>query len=159
MTAKISLRVSLHLWNVDQRRRELLRLLRDYRGVIDEVALFTGVTHPPRPLAEVRRLADKLGRVLPEFAALGLSCGINHLATIGHLDEDLDHSLNEPWQRMVDVGGRSMTDWSAPSSDGPRWASGRPARPTTSHSARRPATGSAKGVSIPPSPRSASCRT
>jgi hypothetical protein len=105
MKARISLRVSLHLWDVDQRRRELLRLLRDYRGVIDEVALFTGVTHTPRPLAEVRRLAGKLGRVLPEFAALGLSCGINHLATIGHLDEDLEHSLREPWQGMVDIGG------------------------------------------------------
>ncbi len=106
MKANISLRVSLYLWNDPRRRKELLRMLRQYRGVIDEVAIFTSVTHPALPLAVVRQRAAAIGEVLPEFARLGVRYGINHLSTIGHLDENLANSLNEPWQHMVDISGK-----------------------------------------------------
>jgi hypothetical protein len=46
-----------------------------------------------------------LAEVLAEFKTLGVAAGINHLATIGHLDENLENSLREPWQHLVDFDG------------------------------------------------------
>ncbi len=100
-----SLRVHYRTWSHAERCREQLDLLREFRGTIDEVAFFTGDTHPPLPLVEVRRRAALLSQILPEFRALGLRVGINHLATIGHLDENPENSLNEPWQHLVDLSG------------------------------------------------------
>jgi hypothetical protein len=51
--ARISIRVGGRLWLDVTRRRELLALVNDYRDVVDEVALFTGATHPPLPLAVI----------------------------------------------------------------------------------------------------------
>ncbi len=101
----ISLRVHYATWSDASRLREQLALLREFPGTIEEVALFTSVTHPPLPLAEVRRRAALLRDILPEFKALGLRTGINHLATLGHLDENPGNSLNEPWQHLVDKSG------------------------------------------------------
>lgn len=105
MSSKVSLRVSAYLWMNPQRCDELLALLQDYGGTIDEVAFFTSFTHPPLPLAVVEERARTLGEVLPRFKALGLSAGINHLSTLGHHEENLENSLNEPWQRMMDIDG------------------------------------------------------
>jgi len=105
MRSRISLRVSTYFWTSPQRCGELLTLLKNYKGVIDEVAFFTGFTHPPVPLKVIEERAGILEKVIPEFKALGLSSGINHLATFGHLDENLENSLNEPWQRMMDIDG------------------------------------------------------
>ena len=87
------------------RRGELLGLMRKYQGVIKEAAFFTSFTHPPLPLAEIARRSKMLGEIMPVFRELGLSAGINHLSTIGHLDENLDNSLDEPWQKITDVNG------------------------------------------------------
>jgi hypothetical protein len=103
--AKISIRAGVGQWMNQKRRDELLAFVHQYRDVIDEVALFTGFTHPPLPLAEVESRAGVLAEVLPPLKALGVTAGINHLATIGHLDENLENSLREPWQRLVDFNG------------------------------------------------------
>jgi len=105
MNVTISLRVQVHLWLNDNRRSELLARLREYRGTIEEVAFFTSITHPPLPYATISHYAERLAAIIPEFKALGLRTGINHLATIGHLDENLDNSLNEPWRKMTDING------------------------------------------------------
>jgi hypothetical protein len=106
MHATISLRVSTFIWMDEKLCAELLSWMKDYRGTITEIAFFTGFTHPPLPLAEIQRRADLLSRVIPQFKALGLRTGINHLATIGHLDENLENSLSEPWQHLVDMSGK-----------------------------------------------------
>ena len=105
MRTNVSLRVSWFLWADEDRRRELLELLREYHEAIDEVAFFTAFTHPPLPLAVVKERASMLADVMPRFREIGLAAGINHLATIGHLDENLPNSLDEPWQHLVDIGG------------------------------------------------------
>ena len=107
MSAKISLRVSTYLWLKEERLRDLLALLAEYRHTIGEVALFTGFTHPPLPLTVIEERAEELRRILPLFRALGLSAGINHLATVGHHSENLAGSLSEPWQRMMGLGGET----------------------------------------------------
>ena len=105
MNARISLRVSTYLWMDEQRCAELLDLVREYRDTLDEVAFFTGFTHPPLPLATLRARARRLAVIQPQFRAAGLAVGINHLSTMGHLDENLDNSLQEPWQHLVDISG------------------------------------------------------
>ena len=89
----------------DARRGELLVLLRDYRSTIEEVCFFTSSTHSVLPYAEIARRAGLLAGIIPEFKALGLRVGINHLVTLGHLDESLEQSLDEPWQKMTDITG------------------------------------------------------
>lgn len=101
----ISLRVSTFIWLDDRLCDQLLEWLAAYRDTIAEVAFFTGFTHPPLPLATLRQRAARLGAIIPRFQALGLRSGINHLATIGHLDENPENSLHEPWQHLVDISG------------------------------------------------------
>ena len=103
--ALVSLRISTHLWMNDTRRGELLKLLRDRRDTIEEICFFTSFSHSVLPYAETEHRAKLLRAIIPEFKALGLRSGINHLCTMGHLDEDLEHSLNEPWQRITDIDG------------------------------------------------------
>ncbi len=103
--ATISLRVWPQLWNNDARRAELLGLLRDRRDTIGEVCFFTSFTHSVLPFATLQERAEKLRAIIPDCQALGLRTGINHLSTMGHLDENLANSLDEPWQRITDIHG------------------------------------------------------
>jgi hypothetical protein len=103
----VSLRISPNLWMNDARRAELLALLRARRDTIEEVAFFTSFTHSVLPYAEIARRARLLAAIIPEFKALGLRVGINHLATLGHTDENLENSLNEPWQRITGIDGKA----------------------------------------------------
>jgi len=103
--AIISLRVSTHLWMDAARRAELLDLLRERRETIEEVCFFTSFTHSVLPFATLQERAELLKAIIPEFKALGLRVGINHLSTFGHCDENLGNSLNEPWQRMTAIDG------------------------------------------------------
>jgi hypothetical protein len=113
--AYISYRISPMLWLRADRRTELLAMLAARRDTVDEVAFFTGYTHPPLPLAVLRERAALLGEIMPAFRALGLVTGINHLATIGHLNENLEGSLNEPWTRMTDIDGHTAAGCYCPS--------------------------------------------
>jgi hypothetical protein len=106
MKATISLRVTPLIWMNPVLLANLLAWMKQYHGTIEEVALFTAFTHPPLPLAEIKRRAALLAEVIPQFRALGLRTGINHLATLGHIDENLENSLREPWQHLVDVSGK-----------------------------------------------------
>ena len=105
MPATISLRIGTYFFMQSQRRDELLVMLERYQETIKEVAFFTGFTHPAVPLPTLRERAAVLADFIPRCQALGLSTGINHLATIGHLDENLENSLREPWQHLVDLDG------------------------------------------------------
>lgn len=103
--ARISIRIPSDQWLKPARREVMLAFVQEHRDTIDEVALFTALTHPPLPLADVESRATVLRDTIPQFQALGLPTGINHLATIGHLDENLEYSLREPWQHLVDFDG------------------------------------------------------
>ncbi|HEY3377179.1 MAG TPA: hypothetical protein VGL77_06745 [Armatimonadota bacterium] len=105
MHSTTSLRISTFLWQDEARRLPLLSLLQEYRDTIEEVAFFTSFTHSVLPLAVIEREAEELAEIIPTFKAAGLRVGINHLATIGHLDENLINALDEPWQRLMDIDG------------------------------------------------------
>lgn len=103
--SRISLRVSTFLWMNSLRQADLLAWMKEYGEAVEEVAFFTSFTHPPLPLTTITERAAILAELIPRFQALGVCAGINHLSTLGHLDENPENSLNEPWQHMVDMDG------------------------------------------------------
>jgi len=105
MKAIFSLRISAMHWPNPQRNEELLELLRAH-PVVGEVAFFTQNTHPPLPLSVIQERAGVLRDLIPRYREIGVRAGINQLSTIGHLDENLENSLSEPWQRLVDSNGK-----------------------------------------------------
>ena len=102
---KVELRIGLPQLSNPTRVQDMVTYLQAHPGMVDEVALFTGLTHSPFPLPLIQERCKAIARALPQFKAIGLIAGINHMTTIGHLDEDLEHALNEPWQHLVDISG------------------------------------------------------
>lgn len=92
-------------WQDEKRLRALLRFFARHPQAVDELAFFTAQTHPPLPLEEINRRAERLRGVLAEVRAQGLGAGVNVLATIGHHEENLENSLAAPWQRVMDMRG------------------------------------------------------
>jgi hypothetical protein len=102
----VAFRISASQWLTDARFQALLKFFRKSPGVADELAFFTSNTHPPLPLAEMRRRAERLATLMPQVRREGMAAGVNILATMGHHEENLAGSLDEPWQRVVDPAGR-----------------------------------------------------
>jgi len=103
--AFISFRIGVGQWRSDDRYRELLALFQKYRGVTDEITFFTSATHPPLPLDELQRRCEVLARRIWQAKTLGYRAGINVLATIGHHNENLPHSLTGDHTRVTDPDG------------------------------------------------------
>ncbi|MCK4626986.1 MAG: hypothetical protein KAV00_16860, partial [Phycisphaerae bacterium] len=103
--SRVSFRIAVPQWETEERLEGLYRLFKEYAGATDEIAFFTGYTHPPTPLEVFRPRMDRLKEIMPRFRDLGMTAGINVLATIGHLEENLDNSLSEPWQRLMAPDG------------------------------------------------------
>ncbi len=103
----VMLRIGPSLWLEDESLATLFSYLQRHPGTVDELAFFTHHTHAPLPLAELRRRFERLEAVMASARSeLGVAAGINVLATMGHHDENLDFSLDEQWQRVVDPDGR-----------------------------------------------------
>ena len=81
-------------------------LSRTHPEAIDEVVFFTSFTHPPITYEVMAQRCERLATVLPQVRAAGYRVGINVLASMGHHEENLDHSLAEPWPRVTDQEGR-----------------------------------------------------
>lgn len=102
----VSFRIAPPQWLTDERFQALLAFFRKHPKTADELAFFTSGTHAPLTLQENLRRADRLSRVMALVRQEGMSAGINILATMGHHEENLESSLDEPWQRVVDPRGR-----------------------------------------------------
>lgn len=100
-----ALRVLPAHWLNDAALDRLLQSLARYPGAVDELVFFTAETHPPLPLDEFESRCQRLAAVLPRVRAHGYGAGINILATMGHHEEDLAHSLDEAWPRVTDLDG------------------------------------------------------
>ena len=101
----VALRVSTAQWMTDTGLQHLLRFLSQYPRAIDEIIFFTAFTHPPLPLDEMERRCRRLAEVMPIVQAAGYRVGINVLASMGHHNENLSHSLDMPWPRVTDPDG------------------------------------------------------
>ena len=113
----VAVRISAEQWLPDERFVALVDFLEKYHGTVDEVAFFTSGTHPPLPLAEITRRAECLAKRMPRIRARGMSPGINLLATMGHHEENLAGSLDEPWPRVMDPQGAVSRGSYCPASD------------------------------------------
>lgn len=102
----IAFRIGTPLWLTDDRFQALLDFFSRQAGAVDELAFFTSATHPPLPLDEMERRAERLSKILPLVRQRGMGAGINVLATMGHHEENLPYSLQAPWQHVRDSQGR-----------------------------------------------------
>ncbi|MEI6971887.1 MAG: hypothetical protein WCL44_10260 [bacterium] len=105
--AFISFRIGITTWLPEARFNEQLALFDKYKGVTDEVTLFTGETHPCLPLAVIRERAKILALRMDEVRRHGYRTGINLLATIGHHNENLSDSLAGPYTLLTDIDGKT----------------------------------------------------
>jgi hypothetical protein len=101
----VALRVGTAQWISDEGFQELMYFLGTHPQAIDEVAFFTSFTHPPLPLDEMGRRCARLAEILPKVRGARYRVGINVLASMGHHEENLPHSLTAPWPRVTDPQG------------------------------------------------------
>ena len=101
----IALRVGTAQWMSDEGFHDLMRFLGTHPQVIDEVVFFTSFTHPPLPLDEMERRCTRLAEIVSRVRVAGYHAGINVLASMGHHDENLPHSLATSWPRVTDPQG------------------------------------------------------
>jgi hypothetical protein len=104
--ALTSFRISPAHWLRDEQLEALFDFFNTQRGMVNELVFFTSSTHPPLPLDEIERRADRLRKVLPRVREQGMRAGINVLSTMGHHEENLPHSLQMPWQHVRDPEGK-----------------------------------------------------
>jgi hypothetical protein len=103
--AFVSLRVGIPLWNSDARFNELLALLDRHKGAVDEIALFSSITHAPIP-ADVFLERTRIMKLRMEEARKhGYRAGINIIATLGHHNENLENSLKGKYTHMTNIEG------------------------------------------------------
>lgn len=105
--AAMSIRVPTQRWLDADLFEELLGLLDANAGVVDELALFTAFTHPPIPLETVTGYAPVMKERIAAARARGYACGVNILATMGHHNENLSHSLQGDYTRRTDIDGNT----------------------------------------------------
>jgi len=104
--AYVSFRIGTSLWRDEACYNELLSLFEKYRGVTDEITFFTNETHAPLPLQEMENRIDTLQKRVAKAKSLGYKSGINILTTIGHHEENLDHSLKGNYTHLTDIDGK-----------------------------------------------------
>jgi len=102
----VAFRISPGQWLTDERFHAMLDFFKKDPGTADELAFFTSMTHPPLPLAEILKRTERLAKLMPLARREGMAAGINILATMGHHEENLEGSLDEPWQRVMDPQGK-----------------------------------------------------
>mgnify|MGYP001321865744 CR=1 FL=1 len=105
--AFMSIRIPTQRWLNAMMFTEVLDLLDANKGVVDELALFSGFTHPPLPLETVYHYAPAMKAAILAAKARGYACGVNILATMGHHSENLDNSLKGDYTRRTDLAGNT----------------------------------------------------
>lgn len=105
MTVYNSVRVPVSSWLEEAAFEELLALLGEYRDCVQQIAFFSSGFHPPMPLPLARERFALLRDRISRAKAMGFSCGINVLSTIGHHPERMDEALHGPWRHMTDIDG------------------------------------------------------
>ncbi len=103
----VMFRISPAHWLKEENLNNLVEFFGKREGLVDELAFFTHHTHAPLTLEELERRFKRLESVMMVVRErLKVKAGINVLATMGHHEENLEGSLNAPWQRVMDEKGR-----------------------------------------------------
>ncbi|MCL2751487.1 MAG: hypothetical protein FWE62_01885 [Firmicutes bacterium] len=102
-----SFRVGGLNWLDGKRFAKLLDLFDKYRGITQQITLFTTENFAPVALCKIEERAGILAERIRAAKARGYSCGINVTATVGHHSEDWDDTLQGPYFRMTNAQGRA----------------------------------------------------
>ncbi len=86
-----------------KRFNELIDYFDNYKGIIDEITFFTSGTHPPIPLDVLKRRVTIFKDRMEQARKRGYKAGINVLNTVGHLNENLENSLQGNYTRITDI--------------------------------------------------------
>jgi len=103
--ACVSLRVHLAQSLSENRFEELLAMLKNHRGFVDELAFFTHSIHPVEPLAMLEPVLEMLTKRMQRAREEGYRAGLNFLSTLGHIDEYLHYGLKGGFTRMTGING------------------------------------------------------
>ncbi|MEI6579569.1 MAG: hypothetical protein WCN92_08935 [Eubacteriales bacterium] len=103
----MSIRIPTQRWLDKTMFTEVLDLLDANKGVVDELALFSGFTHPPLPLETIYNYAPIMTASITAANARGYACGVNILSTMGHHNENLENSLTGDYTRRTDLEGKT----------------------------------------------------
>jgi hypothetical protein len=103
----IAFRITPEQWLVEEHFGKLLAFFDEQPKATDELAFFTSDTHSLLPLEEMEKRFLRLTEIIPRVRERGYRAGINVLSTMGHHEENLEGSITEPWQRLVDPDGRA----------------------------------------------------
>ena len=100
-----SIRIGMHYWEDEEMFRSLLAVLEKNRDCLDQVALFTTRFHAPMPLDTAAHNCALAKDRMRRIRALGLPCGVNILATLGHHPERLDEAVQGDWPHAENIDG------------------------------------------------------
>ena len=100
-----SVRIGSGRWESDAMFEDLLQHLTEYRDCIQQVAFFTNNFHAPMSLELAKERCDLLKDRVARVKALGFSCGLNILATIGHHPERLEDAAQGDWTYNTNIDG------------------------------------------------------
>ncbi len=103
--AFVSFRIGTPLWIREGNFNNLLSVFAEYPGLTDDMSLFTSATHAPLPLDVIRERAAVAGRRITRAREQGYKIGINHLPTIGHISENIPHSLTGDFTHITGIDG------------------------------------------------------
>lgn len=101
--ATVTWRICDGWWQDDAAFEKFLKFFDDHR-LTGKIALITGHSHSPAPLAFFEDNVPLLKKRLAALRARGFRAGLNSLCTIGHADEEVDKSAVVP-------GAEHYTDW------------------------------------------------
>jgi len=96
-----TLRVAYENWHDRDRFDSLLALLDQFDTGVTQVALFSSALHTPLTVGETRRRAEVMKDRVALLKEKGYQAGVNILATVGHHQEDLSHTVGSPYRTMV----------------------------------------------------------
>ncbi|MEJ7678132.1 MAG: hypothetical protein WKG06_09770 [Segetibacter sp.] len=103
--AYISFRIGIGQSLPAKRFNELIDYFDNYKGITDEITFFTSGTHPPIPLDVLKQRVTIFKSRMEQARKRGYKAGINVLNTVGHLNENLENSLQGNYTRMTDIDG------------------------------------------------------
>ena len=110
LKSKITYRVEPNTWFIQSHFDNFYKVLEQYKDQIDEISLFINFSHSAMPLDYYRKMASVAKDRIQKIKTLGISCGINHLTTIGHHRENDRGSLTGDYGRHIMWHGHAPGD-------------------------------------------------
>ncbi len=101
-----SIRIEYPNWISEQRFEDILGMVEKHPCGISQIAFITANVHTPLKLDDMAKRIEILKSRMERARSVGLSPGIDMLATIGHHSEDLSNCFGGDYYRMTNIHGK-----------------------------------------------------